>query len=134
MFKVKYFFITFSVIYMAFTVICLLCELNNISTTNRQIMRTVSLASDMAIQQAVASDEMINSITGQSSDNRNDISEITSISVAKSGDIHYSTENVFALTYNQNNTIETDDDKERLFRTMFFNSENSYPYTITCAA
>lgn len=125
MFKVKYFFITFSVIYMAFTVICLLCELNNISTTNRQIMRTVSLASDMAIQQAVASDEMFNSITGQSSDNRNDISEITSISVAKSGDIHYSTENVFALTYNQNNTIETDDDKEWLFRTMFFNSENS---------
>lgn len=125
MFKVKYFFITFSFIYMLFTFGCLLFELNNVSNTNKQIMRTVSLASDMAIQQAVASDEMFNNLTSNSTISRNDVSAYTSIRIAKNGDIKYDTANIFALTYNGNKPIENDDDKEKLFKTMFFNNSNS---------
>lgn len=120
--KVKNAFIIFSILYVVVLVVCAFVELENVVTTCADIRSTVSLAADMALQQATASDEMFNSIATSTQVGVNDVSDITLIGVAKHGDTDYTYKNIFELTYGKD--VKTTAQKEELFKTMYFDTNN----------
>lgn len=124
MFKVKNVFITFAILYVIVAVATAFVELDNVVNTCADIRTTVSLAADMALQQATASDEMFSNISIGGQYGVNDVKDITTIQVATSGEDNYTSKNIFELTYNIDN-INSLAGKKKLFKTMYFDADNA---------